>query len=107
MIQKAESVVPSGSLDRPGHPGQLAPIRAELECHDDSGDDAEPERDAKNLEPKLEYDTVGRAPGPLMQRLQHSQPRCEPDREGRKNDMERDSVCKLQPREQKCSQIHR
>ena len=55
------------ALDRSGHPRQHAPVRAELERHDDPGDDAEPERDAEDLEPELEHLTVDRTPGPQMQ----------------------------------------
>jgi len=40
--------------DRPRHPRQHAPVRAELEHHDDPGDDAEPEGEAGDLEPELE-----------------------------------------------------
>src|SRR6516225_11040939 len=37
------------ALDGSGHASQHAPVRAELESHDDTGDDTEPERYTKDL----------------------------------------------------------
>ena len=95
------------SLDRTGHPCHFAPVRAELERHDDAGNHAEPERDAENLEPEFEDHSVGGAPGREMQRLQHGEPHRQPDREGRKDDVERDGERELQSRQEQRGQVHR
>jgi len=76
------------TLDWSGHASQHAPIRAELECHNDPGDDTEPECDTKDLEPELEHLPVGRTPGPQMQRLKHGKPRRQPDRKGWEDNVE-------------------
>jgi hypothetical protein len=40
-------------LDRTGPARQLAPIGAELEGHDDAGDDAQAEGDTEDAEPEI------------------------------------------------------
>ena len=75
-------------LYRPRNTRELAPIRAELEGHHDSGDDAEPEGDAENLEPELEDDAICRPPGREMKGLDCGQPRRQSDRKRWKYDVE-------------------
>jgi hypothetical protein len=60
-------------------------------------DDTEPERYTEDLEPELEDLTVGRTLRPQMQCLKNGEPRGQPDREGREDDMERDGERELQP----------
>jgi len=83
-----------------------APIRAELEPHDDAGDDTEPECHAEDLEPELEDQPIHRPAGPQMHGLEHSEPRCQSDREGRKDDVECDGRSELYPGKQKCREVH-
>jgi hypothetical protein len=104
--KKAVKVGEQWALDRPGHPRQHAPVRAELERHDDPGDDAEPEGDAEYLEPELEDKTVNRAPGPQMHGFEHSEPRREPDRERREDDVERNRRSELDAGQQKRREVH-
>ena len=94
-------------LNRPRHLGQHAPVRAELECHHDSRDDAQAERDAEYLEPELEQHPVDRAAGLEMQRLEHGEPGGQPDREGREDDVERDRERELNSRQKKSRGVHR
>jgi hypothetical protein len=47
------------ALNRSRYPRQFAPVGAELERHNDPGDDAEPERHAENLQPEFENHSVG------------------------------------------------
>src|SRR5262252_1746782 len=61
-------------LDRSGHASQHAPVRAELERHDNTGNDAEPECHTEDLEPELEHLTIRWSPGPQMQRLEDGEP---------------------------------
>ena len=51
------------ALDGPRHSRQLAPVGAELECHDDPGHNAEPESHTEDLQPELEHLAIGWTPG--------------------------------------------
>ena len=70
------------ALDRASAQRQLAPVCAELECHDDSGYDAQTESDAKNAQPEIEKTSVNRAAGRERQRLQDREPRRQPHHAG-------------------------
>src|ERR1700751_2431028 len=93
-------------LDRARHAGQFAPIGAELECHDDSGDNAESESRTEDFEPKLEQEAVGRAPCSEMKGFQHGEPSCQSDRERREYDVKRYGERELQPREKESRDVH-
>jgi hypothetical protein len=85
-------------LDRAGLLGQHAPVGAELERHDDARDDAHPERHREDLEPEIEQPPVGPVAGRERHALDRRQPGCEPDRECRKDDVERDHERELNAR---------
>src|SRR5208337_5268548 len=79
-----------GTLDWPRHPGQFAPVRAELERHHDAGNYTEPESHTENLEPELEDDPIGRPAGCQVKGFENRQPGCQPDCEGWKDDVKGD-----------------
>src|SRR6516165_6840836 len=85
---------------------RATPVGAELECHDDPGDDTESECNPENLEPELEDESVGRTPGPQVQSFEHREPRRQTYRERREDDVEGDSKCELQPRQEKGREVH-
>ena len=85
-------------LDRAGLQGELTPVRAELEGHDNPGDDAKPEGYSEYLEPKIKKSAVEWPPRPKLQTFEECQPSCEPDREGWKNDVKRHGERELQSR---------
>jgi len=87
-------------LDRADHAGQYLPIRAELKGHDDAGNYPHPERHAEDLQPELEHHAIGWASGRHVQGFEDGQPRRQPDRERRKNNVERDREGELQPRQE-------
>jgi len=94
------------TLDRPGHFGQHAPIRAELECHHDPGYDTQAECHAKYFQPEFKKHLIDRAAGSKMKRFEDGQPRGKPDRERRENDVERDGESELKSRQEKRRHIH-
>src|SRR4051812_17489656 len=61
-------------------------------------DDSQSERHAEYLQPEVEDHAIDRPAGRKTQRLQNGEPRCQSDREGRKDDMERDGKGKLNSR---------
>jgi hypothetical protein len=59
-----------------------------------------PKGDAEDLEPEFKDQTVDGAPVPQVQRIEHGQPRRQPDRERREDNMKGDSRSELDPRQQ-------
>src|SRR5208282_1383146 len=95
------------ALNRPRRPGQHFPVRAELERHYDPGDDTEAKGYAKDLEPEFEDDPIGGPPDRKIQRFENGEPRRQPDRERREDDVERYRERELEPRQEKCREVHR
>src|SRR6266851_15873 len=95
------------SLDRSRHARQFAPVGPELEAHHNTGDDAETERHPEDLEPELEDQTIDWPAGREMQRFEHGQPGRQPDREGRKDDVERHGECELNSGQEKRREVQR
>ena len=62
---------------------ETAPVRADLERHDDPGDDAHTERNSKDLDPESRDAKINFAPGGKIKSLQDRYERCEADRESR------------------------
>jgi hypothetical protein len=63
--------------------GVTAPVCANLERHDDPGDDAHAERHRKNLDPKRREAKIDFAPGNKIEALQDRNESGETDGEGR------------------------
>jgi hypothetical protein len=88
--------------DRPGTVGKDRPVGAELIGHDDAGDDAHREGDGEDLQPIFEQVEVN-VPARLQpQSFQDREVACEPDREGREDEVERDGEGELDARQQQC-----
>ena len=94
------------TLDRPGLVGQLAPVGAELERHDDSRDDPHAEGDREYLEPEIEQAPIDVLPGRQRQGLQRRQPCGEPDGERGKDDVKGNGERELNARQQERVEIH-
>ena len=75
------------SLDRAGPLGEHAPVGAELERHDDAGDDTHAERHREDLEPEVEDPSVDGVAGGERHAFDRRQPRRQPDGERRKDDV--------------------
>ncbi len=81
--------------------GEFTPVGAELEGHDDAGNNSHSERNGKYLEPKVEQHPVHGAAGGLGQHLKRRQPSGKPDGERRKNDMKGNGEAELNARERR------
>ena len=78
--------------------GEAAPVRAELERHDDAGHDAHAERDGEDLDPEGRNAEIDLALGGEMQALQNRDEGGEPDCEGRQEKVPADHPGELEAR---------
>jgi hypothetical protein len=85
---------------------ELAPVGAELERHDDPGHHAHAERHGEDPGPEPGQTTVHGTPALQPDRLEHDDPRREPDGERREQDVERDAERELQSRQQHGIEVH-
>ena len=86
--------------------GKAAPIRAELERHDDAGYDTHAERDREDAGPEGRQPEIDVAAGREIERLQQCDIACQPDRERRQQDVERDHPGELQARQEERIEDH-
>src|SRR6476619_8016846 len=68
--------------------------------------DTQSERHAEYLQPEVEDHAIDRPAGRKTQRLENGEPRRQSDREGWKDDMERDGKGELNSRQEKRRHIH-
>ena len=94
------------TLDRAGLLREPAPVGAELERHDDAGHDAHAEGDREDLDPEIEHAPVERVAGGQPRALDRRQPRGQPDREGREDDVKADDERELDARQEDGIEIH-
>ena len=85
---------------------ELAPVGAELKRHDDAGHHAHAERHGEDPGPEPGQIAMKRAAAPQPDRLQHDEPRRQPDRERREQNVERDAERELQPRQEHGIEVH-
>src|SRR5260370_6727204 len=77
-----------------------------MESHDDPGYDAHPERHAEYLQPEFEDHAIDRTARRKGQGFEDSEPGRQADREGWKDDVERDREGELNSRQKKRRHIH-
>ena len=87
--------------DRSGNVGKDGPVRAELVGHDDARDDTHRKGDGEYLEPVLEQIEIDRLAGLEPESFQHRQVTCQPDGEGREDEMEAHCESELDAGQQK------
>ena len=80
-----------------GGVGVTAPVRPDLERHDDSRDDAHAERHRENLNPEAGNPKVDLSAGKEIEAFQDSDEGGEADREGRQQKMPTDDPSELDP----------
>ncbi len=93
-------------MDRARLLRQHAPVGAELERHHDAGDHAHAERHCKDLQPEIEDAPVERVAGDEPRAFDRRQPRRQPDRECREDDVKADDESKLEPRQEYGIKFH-
>src|SRR6185312_2671025 len=86
---------------------KAAPVGAELIGQHDAGNDAHRERDGKDLGPEMCEPVIVLALLPQPQHFKRGDVGRKPDREGRKDDVERYREGKLNPREMYRIELHR
>ena len=92
--------------DVAGDVGEAAPVGAELERHDDAGDDAHAERDRKNPQPELREIEEHGAPGQRIGAFKEGDERGQADGEGRQKDVPADDPGELDAGEEFRIEMH-
>ena len=93
--------------DGPRPVGEHRPVGAELVGHDQARDHAHAEGDREDLQPVFEQVEIDRPAGPQPQPFEDGEIAREPDREGRKDEMERDGEGELQAGQKSSRREHR
>ena len=91
---------------RPDLVGKYAPVGAELVAHDEAGHDAHAEGDGEDLDPEIEDALVEVVTRDQPETFEHGEVAREPNREGRKDDVGRDSECELETGEIDGADVH-
>src|SRR5262249_17265359 len=85
---------------------QHAPVGAELERHDDAGHDPHAERHREHLEPEVEHPPIEGVTGGQPRALDGREPRRQPDRERREDDVKADDKRELEARQECWIELH-
>jgi hypothetical protein len=94
------------SPDRTGLLRQHTPVGAELKRHDDAGHDSHAERHREHLQPEIEHPRVENVAGSQSRALDRREPRRQPDRECREDDVKGDNERELEARQENRIELH-